>query len=235
VFTAEAKCEDYITRYVTNQAEWSSSNPSVLTVGPGGTATGISSGGARVTAVYQNVSASIDVSVVDSVESVSIVGDIPGVGETNQFMAYVRLSDWRTFEARQDVTWWSTNPAVATVDQQGRVKAVGIGETDLTATYEDVTGKLHLRIARRSPSGRLSISGNPPKVGSTSLFAAIMTYPDGTTEDVSGLADWMSLNLNVASVTNHGVIRGLAPGSVEIQAEVWWHSMVARRVIRIDR
>jgi Bacterial Ig-like domain (group 2) len=82
------------------------------------------------------------------------------VGATAQLTASVTLSDGTHKEATALVTWQSSEPAVATVTKEGRVTVVGVGEADVSATYQTLTGRAHL-VARvpASPPPAYVLSG----------------------------------------------------------------------------
>jgi len=56
-----------------------------------------------------------------------------GIGLTTQFTAVVTPSDVTV----NDIRWTSNNPAVATVDSNGLVTGISIGEATITATTVD--------------------------------------------------------------------------------------------------
>ena len=71
-----------------------------------------------------------------------------------------------------------------------------------------------------SPStvSTVAITGTPPIVGATSQFSAMATLSDGTTQDVTNLATWVSSNTDEATVSSAGVVTGVGAGTVTIQA-----------------
>jgi uncharacterized protein YjdB len=64
----------------------------------------------------------------------------------------------------------------------------------------------------------LSVSGTAPVVGGTSQFTATATMAGGATQDVTSQATWQSSNTAVATVSSAGVVTGIAPGSVTVNA-----------------
>ena len=85
---------------------------------------------------YNDMSAALEV-VVESIPANGVV-IVPStlnvfVTETKPLTATVTPNN----ASNQNVTWSSSNEAVATVDQDGKVTGVGAGETTITATAED--------------------------------------------------------------------------------------------------
>lgn len=73
--------------------------------------------------------------------------------DTAQFTATAVLSDGTTQTATTQATWQSSNTTVATVSSSGMVTALAAGETDIRATYQSVTGSMHLTVSDPAPPG----------------------------------------------------------------------------------
>ena len=85
--------------------------------------------------------ASIDIDIVD-LPSLTFYAP----GETGTLSAtYVDAEGDTTHEA--SVTWSSGDTAVVSVDEWGRVTAIGDGETEVTATYDSTTGNIAVEVA----------------------------------------------------------------------------------------
>jgi hypothetical protein len=100
-------------------------------------------------------------------------------------------------------TWESSNPAVATITNGGVITAVAQG----TATFRfrlSATGCLS------QPSSALTVNGRPTVdiVGSAEICIG-----NNTTLSPSTGGTWTSSNPAVATVTNGGVVTGVAPGT----------------------
>lgn len=78
------------------------------------------------------------------VESVSIGEDFPlFVGAYKQLTATITPTNATT----QTVVWDSSNKAAATVDETGKVTAVGAGETNITATVDEKVGTCKVTVS----------------------------------------------------------------------------------------
>ena len=136
--------------------KWESSDTSVATVdSETGEVTGISRGTVTITATAndgQGAKATCQVEVKQQVTSIEL-------NET-EITLYVR--DEETLEAKispdnandQSVTWSSSDPEVATVDQEGKVKGISKGEAVITATANDGSGvKAECKVTVKNRSG----------------------------------------------------------------------------------
>ena len=116
---------------------WKSSNTSVVTVDQNGKVTAVNAGSAVITVTTNNGSktATCKVTVVIPVTSVSLNKTELTIekGKSEILTATVSPSD----ATNKAVTWQSSNTAVATVDQNGKVTAKELGNVTITVTTKD--------------------------------------------------------------------------------------------------
>ena len=115
-------------------------------------------------------------------------------------------------EGRNHVYWESQDPDVATVDQNGIVTGVKVGDTVVTATTETgVQAKCYVHV---DPLVRLSI--NPTQyeiyVGDTCQIQYTITPENALNKHI----EWRSSSTEIASVDSSGLITGVSPGSTTI-------------------
>ena len=122
---------------------WSSSDEEIATVDQNGHITAVAAGTATITAsLVDGTSASCNVTVVvaDQIDSVTlnkrnVTLYTSGDKTSEKLIATVSGGS----QADTNVTWTSSNEAVATVDQDGNVTAVAQGKATITATASDGT------------------------------------------------------------------------------------------------
>jgi hypothetical protein len=226
-FTATAALSDTSSRPVTADATWQSSNTAVATVNAG-TVTGVTAGEVDISATYQNVTGKLHVTIAPpapagppTVKAVSVDGTPPAIGVTTQFHAAATLSDNSSREVTNAAIWRSSNTVIATVNA-GQVRGVNNGEVDIIATYQGVTGQLHITIGPSAGTSTatvtsITVTGSAPSIGNSSNFRATATLSDQTSKDVTSLASWRSSNTSVANVVN-GTVVGGAAGEADISA-----------------
>ena len=116
----------------TSVVKFSSSDESVLTVSSTGEVYGKNYGTARITATTDSGrSDSIDITVLKTVTSISLSENTLEIkkGGTGVLTATVKPSD-----AADILTWSSSNPDVATVDNNGNITALSVGTAVITVT-----------------------------------------------------------------------------------------------------
>lgn len=180
----------------TTGGTWASSNPAIATVTNAGVVTGVSAGSATFTftdAVTGCVSAATAPVTVNAAPIVSITG-------SNN----ICIGNATTLSPTTGGTWASSNPAVATVTNAGVVTGVTAGTATFTFTSSS-TGCVSAPTAPVTVNALpvVSITGsNDLCIGATATLSPTI---GGT---------WTSSNPAVASVTNSGVVTGIAAGTV---------------------
>ena len=198
---------------------WTSSNPSVATVDAYGMVTTITPGTTEIkaTAVDGNISDFATVNVI-SVEGVTISPkDITlDLGVTRKFESIITPSN----AVNKLVTWSSSNPNVATVDQYGFVTTKAKGTTYITIITDDGkftdTSKVTVNSAIIPVAG-VTIDPDVLTIcsGETVTLSAVIAPINATNQDVT----WESSNRFVATVDDNGVVSALTYGTCQITAK----------------
>src|SRR5438270_293833 len=82
-----------------------------------------------------------------TLSSVGVTGTTPAIGASSQFTATANLSNGTNQNVTNQAAWQSSSTSVATTSSSGLVTAVGAGEADIRATYQNVAGTLHISVA----------------------------------------------------------------------------------------
>lgn len=115
------------------------------------------------------------------------------------------------------VAWSSDNEAVATVDQNGLVTAVGKGTANITATAGGQSASCAVTV--NAPLQGIEITGEQStiKKGQTTQLSVVYD-PEDTTDDTT--VTWSSDNEKVATVDQTGLVKAVADGTANIKAKV---------------
>jgi Carboxypeptidase regulatory-like domain/Bacterial Ig-like domain (group 2) len=151
-----------------------------------------------------------------SVSSIAVTS-APVSNASVQMTAMARLSDGSSQDVTRSAAWESSNPAVATVSPTGMVSVVGAGELDVRATYQNVSGSMHLRVGS-VPVSAVTIVGAPAGASTPFQLTAMARLVDGSMLDVTGRATWQSSNTQLATVSSTGVVTVVGTGDVDLQA-----------------
>ena len=201
----------------TDQLVWSSSKPEVATVSTSGVVTAVGEGNAVITASAGDKSASCNVTVKKWVEVTSITLNQTSLtlnkGQSETLVATVNPSDAND----KSVTWSSSDDAVASVDQNGKVKAVGGGNATITVTT--VNGKTATcAVTVVVPVTGISLSKSSLSFfkGDSETLVAIVSPSDATNQTVT----WSSGNNSITTVDQNGKVTGIGKGNTTITASI---------------
>jgi uncharacterized protein YjdB/alpha-tubulin suppressor-like RCC1 family protein len=196
---------------------WWSSTSGIASVDPAeGVVTGHSPGSAEITATAEGVSATSVIEVAPPpVASLEI--SPPSLelraGETSTLTAIPRSATGEALE--RAVAWRSIEPGVASVDEEGLVRANAPGATVLEASSEGVT--VTVEVIVRAAALRVDPVAEPIYVGSTVHLEARIVDIDGN--DLGAVAaEWTSDTPTVASVDEAGTVTAVAWGHATITA-----------------
>lgn len=156
-----------------------------------------------------------DVSRIDvSPSSIAIT-----VGETRAVTAQAFGNNDERLNGRR-IFWASQNATVASVSQSGIITGVGSGNTQIAASAGGKSALVAVSVNAR-PVSLVRIVPPTPSVqaGRTVTLAAEAVDASGA-EVVGRPVSWTSSNPNVASVSNAGVVTGVATGQATITATV---------------
>jgi hypothetical protein len=122
--------------------------------------------------------------------------------------------------------WRSSNPDIASVDQNGVVTVHARGTVVIRADSGPFHGSTQLTTVPDLAITSLAVSPATPAVadGLTSQFIATATFSDNSTQDVTAAAAWSSTNTSVAAIDSSGLARTRAQGTTTISAVFGGHS-----------
>lgn len=193
--------------------DWTSSNNDIATVDDG-KIKAISAGEVNITVmiVGTKISENIHLTVTypDPI-SVEIIGakDVI-IGDTLKLNANVLPEN-----SEQNVIWSSSNSNIATIDNEGNLEAIALGEVVITATVKNanIYNNVTINVIKPKPSSINILGPKDMKVGEEKAFVANIN-PSIAYEDII----WSVDNSNLAIITQDGILKALDEGTVEIKA-----------------
>ena len=163
--------------------------------------------------------------------TIAASSDVVAVGQYNYNRISYQLTISDAVGLDSPIVWSSSNPALATVDQDGTVTSIGIGQVTITAVSSGFVSRTQL-IASFMP-----VSPNLTAVSSERLLltpASTVTYdvndisysrtdPDIFNDqyqlavlEMPGTLSWTSSMPSVATVNSSGLVTGIASGTTTI-------------------
>ena len=201
---------------------WTSSDPKVLYVSPGGKVTAVGGGTATITATVGGTSATTDPITVTAEEQ-------PTDTVTSLTLDKYSLTLYMNEEGEQltatvqpasftgKIVWKSSNTDVASVSGNGLVTAVGPGTCIISAT----AGGRHVSATVSVLAERVRVSGvsfaeskHEIPMGGTATLTATITPADATVKTLV----WTSDDPGIASVSRTGIVTAVSVGTTKIRA-----------------
>jgi TIR domain/Bacterial Ig-like domain (group 2) len=178
-----------------------------------------------------------------SLVSLGLSGDRQEIGanETLNVTLKGQYSDGTQKHINEGVQWRSSEPRVATIDDQGRVTAQQAGETKITARYRDmvspawtlvvqaekpvlaVTAPAEQPITKTPVAIKLlaltvSAANREIKIQERLLLRVKARYSDGNEKGLSSGVEWRSSDRSVATVDSRGELLALRAGKIAVVA-----------------
>jgi uncharacterized protein YjdB len=221
-FTATGTYSDHSSQDITGSVTWSSSDISVVSLAAGGLATALSLGSVTISATSDSVTGSTAVNVEAAVLSSITVRPVNrkiAPFTSQQFQAIGTYTDGSTHNVTRQVSWTSSNTAVATIGGGGRAKALTPGSTTITAMLGSISGSSTLNVSNATiVSLSVTPSGRTIAPGTRLTFAATGHFSDRTRQVITSDSTWASDNHAVATVAAGGRATAIGPGTANISA-----------------
>ena len=154
------------------------------------------------------------------------------VGAVQQYAATGTYSDGTQQDLTAAVTWTSSAPATASINNttsKGLVTAIAVGTATVTATSGSIASPaVSLTVTSGAAPTLVSIAVTPaaPSIvkGATQQFTATGTYSDNSTQNLTTTATWTSATPATATIGNSapaiGLAMAVAPGTSAITASL---------------
>ena len=222
-FTATGTFNDSTTEDMTLSVLWGSSNGSIASIDDKGLVSSSATGQVTISANWGSINQST-LLTVSTVKLISITVS-PANGRVAPhtsalFTAVGNFSDGSTANLKT-VSWKSSKPQFASIRSSGLAHGKKAGTVTISATSFGVTGTATLVIGTGTLVSVIVSPVNPVvSSGSTQQFAAIGSFSDGTTQDITYNSHWSSSAATIATIANNPSVAGLAtttsPGTTTI-------------------
>ena len=195
---------------------WKSSDTKIATVNQYGAVTAKGNGSCVITATTANgLTATLNVTSQVPVTSVKVTADKKQI-DLGSEGANVTASVGPSDATDKSITWKSSKPDVASVDQSGHVTPVAKGSAVITATA--LSGKSgSVTVTVRVPPSGVTLSQSSltlNKGGKTVTLKATVSPSDAYSKTVT----WKSSDTKVATVNTYGTVTAKGAGECDITA-----------------
>jgi len=218
-FNAFAHYNDGTSSNVTSSAVWRSTAAAIAGISNSGLLTPLAVGSSEVQATYSGMTGSANVSVTDTLLSLSISpnANAVNVGSSLQLTAMGTYQDGKPARAVSGVTWTSSATNLASVSN-GLVAGVKGGNVTITATLGSLSARIQLSINAVLQTITLSPAGPALVVGGQQQFRAQGSYNDGSAQDLTNVVQWSPSDASKASAAPGGMVTAVSTGLLTINA-----------------
>jgi hypothetical protein len=215
---------------VTSSATWSSTSEATATVSAEGAVASVAVGTTRFIASFEgrtgeSADFTVGEPVVDVIDIDPAVVRVP-VGRTQSFDVVALYSDGASVDHSDDLyAFFVEDAAIARVTGDGAIEGLAQGQTVVTARFDSATeANVVVVPVEVEPAALTSIALLPSSlvlaVGQTSTVAAVGTYSDGSSFDVTDQVSWVSTDPLVCEPSEAGRVLGVGVGSAELTASM---------------
>ena len=197
----------------TETIKWVSSNTDVATVDENGLVTGISEGLIVITAecYYTSADCSVEVSEIHAT-AIALSGPSEiWLGHEEPITATLTPS-----ESTDDIVWSSSAPEVASVDKDGVVKGLGLGNAEISATIGELTTSIQVEVIP-VPVKEIILTPNPiilSELGQSVQVTATILPEDAADKTL----EWSVDDPAVVSIDENGNVTAHGTGETHIYA-----------------
>ncbi|MDP4096900.1 Ig-like domain-containing protein [Paenibacillus sp. P96] len=213
--TVKAQLSNGASMDISEEVSWVASNARVTL--QNGKIKAVSKGTATVKAMYMGKYVKASVKVEPVLQSLS--SSAANVGMNLKTSKGIKITgvytDGTSTNLTQSMKWTTSNAAVATM-KGSTIKAVGIGTTTLTGTYQDKSVQIQVTVSPKLK--KLVISSKNVKLapGASQVLTVTAQYDNGGSKNVAAEAIWVSTKAGVATVSG-GTVQAVAKGSTTIK------------------
>ncbi|NMM64397.1 hypothetical protein HBE96_17390 [Clostridium sp. P21] len=192
---------------------YSSSDPNVATIGNDGTIKGIKQGIVTITANYNGMSDSMNISII-AINTINITNKINALKVGESYNLAIACTSNNIVDTNPVLTYTISDPNVLTVIN-GTIKAIGAGTATVVVAYKDKIDSI--TITATAIVYAISIGNKPTTtmyIGDT-LQLSINCTIDGVA-DTNPVITYVSSDINVLTVSNTGLITYNSAGSATV-------------------
>lgn len=204
---------------------WSSNDNTIATVNPTGLVTGVKVGATVITASVTGAGATVNNTAVVNITPIPELAAInlsPAAltlvaGGDNQLISAAGVDQFGSAILTGQLSWSSSNPAVAAVDANGLVKPLAGGQATITATSGTVSGSALINVVELTSVSVSPAQASMTILGSDFKLTALPKNQNGAAFNGASVS-WSSNQPAIATVDATGLVHPAATGTAIITA-----------------
>jgi uncharacterized protein YjdB len=141
-------------------------------------------------------------------------------GATLQLTAEGNYSDGTVANITSQVTWETSNSALAKANASGLLTTYQPGSVTVSAVQGSITGTMAISVSQAALSSIRVLGAVSLAAGSSEQLSAQGNYTDNTSQAITSQVTWQSSDTTVASVSNTGLVTSIKAGTVTVTASM---------------
>lgn len=203
--------------------EYKTSNAAVATVSESGLVTAVKAGTATITATVDGTELTCSVTVTEAAKPVVYEYALSETEITIVVGGYKDITVNVTPNKQITVNYTSANTAIATVNENGRVTAIAVGETTIKAAVDGKELTCKVTVEKAPPVYDLKAVGTPLVENGKTLIekGATLKFEVTSSEaDDEFTVVWSTSNEAIATIAQDGTVTAVANGDVTVKAKI---------------
>ncbi len=195
---------------------WISSDPKIASVDQEGLVTGVSSGKCMITVRTEDGGhiATATCSVVQEVEGITL--DVKELEISKGDYYFLQATVLPLNSTDKNIQWTSSNPSIATVNSSGKVVALKVGTTVITArSSKGSMSQCTVYVKQPVTLVKMNVTTKEITVGNSFKLSPTVYPSDASTKTLA----WTSSDTSVATVDKNGKIKALKGGKTIVSAK----------------
>ncbi|WP_052350771.1 hypothetical protein [Paenibacillus gorillae] len=216
---------------ISKKITWKTSSDNIVLKAE--TMKGLEASSVTLTGTYLNKSVTVRVKIEEEIVKIVVepgtVELYPGGSKTIKVTGYYKSG--KTVSLNSKMNWESASEKIASVKSTSSVRAVDIGTTKLTGSYQGKAAEVKVIVSPKLKS--LALSDKAVKLSAGQSFTVKLTanYTTGSPVDATAGAVWTSSKSSVATVVN-GRITAVGKGSASIKATYAGKTVTVRVTVK---
>lgn len=198
---------------------YTSSDTSIATVSADGIVTAQSKiGSTTINVEYKGEIATLTINVLADVFDITLNNSTATieVGKTYQINAICKKNS--VVVSSPVISYVSSDPTIATVDNNGLITSSNIGSVTITVTFENVTTTFELTVQAVAHTYTISLDSNSQSLLAGATHQIVATCTDNSSTVSSPVVLYSSSDSAIATVSTSGLITSIAKGTCIITA-----------------
>ena len=221
--TATGFFDDGSRANITNQVNWLSNNPDVLTISTTGLLTTHTAGSTSIQASLSGIIAQATLTVAPAplvAIELQPLSDMTA-GTALQLTAIGLFADNSRKDITAQVSWLSTDTDILTINTTGLLTAIAVGSTNIQASFNGIHAQQQVNVLAPPVAELTAIEISAIAeltAGATLQLTATGLFDDGSRANITNQVSWLVTNPDILSINTTGLLTTHAAGSTSIQA-----------------